>query len=418
MTLRPWHWTLLLALLTASWVGYFAAHPEHLPKAGVGHYRVEVAPQSYHEVWFLDLFAILAANDAVAAGLDPYARNPLDYMRRPHVYGPLWLHLRHLGFTRADVRWLGAALGGAFLLAAVLWLRPGSAGALLWSAAVLCSTPVLAAVERANNDLAVFLVLAPVVPCLLSGRAAVRWLAVPLLALAAELKIYPAAAALVLLATADRTERWRQLLATAVALALVGWHLIASLPPARTILPPLHGVFNFGAEIVLRQLGFAGAALWLIPAALAVLIGLLGWRSPLLAGWQPAAAQRSEVLHFNLAASLLAGCFFAGQHFAYRWIFAVWLVPLLWSLATTAGSAPPRVRSLARLTAGLLLTVLWFETIAVYTLSHLSGARRTELLDDVWRVMQPVEWALATLLILFIAHFARLNLSSRPTPAS
>jgi hypothetical protein len=34
--------------------------------------------------WFLDTYAILATNDAIKAGLDPYLPNPLDDRQRPH----------------------------------------------------------------------------------------------------------------------------------------------------------------------------------------------------------------------------------------------------------------------------------------------------------------------------------------------
>ncbi len=64
---KPRGW---LVALVAGWFGMFALFPELYRFVGLRHYGV----------WFLDTFAILASNDAVARGLDPYAANPLDYL--------------------------------------------------------------------------------------------------------------------------------------------------------------------------------------------------------------------------------------------------------------------------------------------------------------------------------------------------
>src|SRR5688500_1933646 len=96
-------WTVLFAIFAGCWIIFFLLHPEYLTDVGVGHYRFVVGPDEFREIWFMDTTAILAANDAVTAGLDPYASNPLDLLRRPHVYGPAWLHLRHFGLTRENV---------------------------------------------------------------------------------------------------------------------------------------------------------------------------------------------------------------------------------------------------------------------------------------------------------------------------
>ena len=60
-------WWLLVAVSGALLL-CFACWPDRFRALGVNHLGV----------WFLDLHAILASCDAVAAGLDPYAANPLD----------------------------------------------------------------------------------------------------------------------------------------------------------------------------------------------------------------------------------------------------------------------------------------------------------------------------------------------------
>ena len=110
------HWSLRIGLLGMVTLYYWAAffwHPVWLRHIGIIQYKG----------WFLDAFALLASSDAAAMGLDPYAPNPLDYFHRAHVYSHWWLHLHDLGLTRSDVVWVGASLGGAFLLTALWRLR-------------------------------------------------------------------------------------------------------------------------------------------------------------------------------------------------------------------------------------------------------------------------------------------------------
>ena len=403
---RQLFWRVLFVGLIAGWLTFFAFHPHEFFHLGIQRFQFAVAPDRVADVWFLDSYALLASNDAVSAHRDPYAPNPLDYLQRPHIYGPWWLHLRDLGLTRADNFRVGLALGATFLLAALAWLRPRDAGSLRWFLAILGSIPVLLALERANNDLAIFLVLAPVVPCLLSGHAALRWLAVGLVALAADLKFYPAVAALLLLTTAPARElRWR--LAVGVGLlALVAWHVAGGITRIAPSLPAAQGVFTFGATSGFRELGWGGPWPQLLAVALGVILLAGCWRTRLLGDWCPAPAQRREWLHFVLGATLLAGCFFAGQNFAYRWVFALWLAPLLWSLPRDAAT-PAAVRRLAGATGWLLLAALWFDPVCTLVLSQLPGIDLARALHWVFLVEQPFVWALAACLLVFLAHFAR-----------
>jgi hypothetical protein len=131
MVRRLW-W--LMAGAVGAVLALFAAMPDRFRALGVNH----LGP------WFLDLYAILASNDALARGLDPYAHNPLDVFGRPHVYSHWWLSLGSVGLTRDDILWLGAALGTAFVGAALAWLRPRRLGEVVGALAVLnCFTAAL-----------------------------------------------------------------------------------------------------------------------------------------------------------------------------------------------------------------------------------------------------------------------------------
>lgn len=362
--------------------------------------------------WFIDSYAILASNDAVAQGLNPYDHNPLDYFGRPHAYSHWWLRLGDLGLTRADNFWLGLAWVGGFFAVALAWLRPRSLREVAGYALILCSGSIVLAIDRANNDLVVFLLLAGVVPGLLARHRVWRWLTVLWIALAAGLKYYPAAAALVLLAGDDPREVRRQLGLMGAALLLVGLSLRHDLANLGEMMPQPRGLFSFGAQVIFSPLEWGGLQVRAAAGLLGAGIFILGWRSRWLAAWSaPAdAAQRREYLHFVLGAALLCGCFWTGMNYSYRWIFAVWLAPWLWRQVVTSHES----RAARNFSAGLvivLLLALWSDTVmltvlraALFTTPYavVEGWARTSFL-----AVQPLIWLCFAGLLMTLAQFVR-----------
>ena len=117
---------------------------------------------------------------------------------------------------------------------------------------------------------------------------------------------------------------------------------------------------------------------------------------------------------FVLGATLLTGCFFAGTNFGYRWIFALWLAPLLWRLPCDE-TAPAGVRRLARWTRGLLVFALWADPALSALLAHLTGRGVPCAPLERWAAIffaceQPVIWALFACLLAFLTHFVREGL--------
>ncbi|MSU24621.1 MAG: hypothetical protein EXS32_12470 [Opitutus sp.] len=409
MTAPPsprWLWG-ALGVIAAAYFASFAFYPGLFTLLGVNHYGV----------WFLDSFAILASNDALARGLDPYVPNALDYFNRPHVYSHWWLGLGKLGLTRADNFWLGLSLVIAFFAAAVAWLRPREPRELLWYLAIFCSSPILLAINRANNDLVVFVLLAPVVPLLLHAGRWVRLGAVFLIAVAAGLKFYPAIAGLVLLTGDDAREGRGRVLIAVVALAVVGANLRPDLAQFGGLAPRAEGLMTFGARNLLEPLGFSGWRATALGLGCAAVVVAAFLRSRRFAGWEIAPGDRADWLAFTLGAALLAGCFFTGTNYAYRFVFALWLAPLLWRLPRDA-RAPAAVRRLAALTGGLMLYTLWADGVASAALARFHGHVPADTLvrwaDRFFLLEQPLVWAFFCCLLGFLAHFARGGLLGRP----
>ena len=392
-----WLWWLLV-VGAASYFSIFVFYPRWYLAVGTNHFGV----------WFLDNYAILASNDAVSIGRDPWVPNPLDPLNRQHVYSHWWLHLRDFGLTRADNLPVGFVIVAAFFVTAAARLRPREPRELLWSFAVLCSSPILLATNRANNDLVIFLVLAPIVPCLCSRRAWLRLVPVLLIAIAAGLKFYPAIAAPILLAgAAGRERRWR-VMGAALVIGAVVLNVAPDYARIKNFLPKAEGLMTMGAANLFEAIGCGVGVAKLASLALGAVAAVAAARTKIFSGWVIAEEDRTEWWSFVLGALLLTGCFFAGTNFAYRWVFALWLAPLLWRLPRDE-RAPEPVRRLARWTGGLFLAVLWLDpgaTIILTTLvGRVPGGMLMRAADRFFAWEQPVTWAFFGCLLAFLVRF-------------
>ena len=351
------------------------------------------APSAYHFVltwWgiapfqspFLDTGAIITAIECVRYGVDVYVANPCDMLGRPHVYSPVWLAASVLPVTGAWTMPAGLTLDLAFLLSlAAIPFPVGRRDRWMLVVAVLSTTSVYA-VERANNDLAIFVLLVfaavlfawPFKP----GSLALRRCAYPLVVLAALLKFYPAAALVITF-----RERGRDFLIIA-ALSLAGFFIAVALAGpdlARAIaIIPTGSYFTdaFGA----RNLPYGIAELlygpsWqpiidLLPLMLFAVLGLRAlWivaalaRRPALAEALAEMPERLKLL-LIIGAAIVTGCFFTAHNVGYRGIFLIMILPGLLVLARQAdGDDSGRLCSN---TAKLVLFVMWSEALrhAIY----------------------------------------------------
>jgi hypothetical protein len=174
--------------------------------------------------------------------------------------------------------------------------------------------------------------------------------------------------------------------------------------------PKAAGLMTFGAGNLFEAVGLTPGSARLAGLALGGLLFGAFWRVRWLDGWEIAPADRAAWLSFVLGATLLAGCFFTGSNFAYRWVFAVWLAPLLWRLPRDE-SAPQFARQLARLTGLLLVIALWADAAMSAGLARYSGRVSGEGLVNVanrfFLLEQPLTWAFFGCLLAFLALFAR-----------
>jgi hypothetical protein len=382
-----WQSSLLVVLVVASVWAVCLRNPVVWRSTGIGETSVP----------FLDLYALLAAGEVAQAGGDPFQPNPLDPYNRPHVYTTWWLGMGAIGLTRADTKWLGQALAGLCLVAAVFLIRPKRLDESIQAILVLCSPGMLMAVNRGNNDLVVFVIVCAALGCLRSNALSFRALGVTLLAISAALKYYPLAALVVLLAARSRREWSGALILYALVLILAWPALRPGLESAVRYQPRPEWLYAFGAPILFRDFGFHPQSGWLIPTF--IVSGWVAWRARRL--WMAAPSGRwasSEEREFICGAALIVGCFFLGASYVYKLIFAVWLLPWFWR-----GHHSIAKICWARIIWWLLLAVLWLEGLLALVInlviSGLAPAIAHRMLVATLVASQLLTWGLIVCLL-------------------
>ena len=348
---------------------------------------------------FLDLQNLLSAGETAQRGIDPHVSNPLDPYHRLHGYTDWWLVSGAIGLTRADAAWLGMLLIGLTLVSAVLLLRPVDwrQGSLLLL--VLASPPLLLAVNRANHDLVVFVLMCGALACLRQERPVPRAFGVMLLAASAALKYFPLAAALILLDARTRRELLWWCLLYGLVLLLAWPSLEPGLRTAIRHTPAPTWLYAFGAPVVFRDFGIVAPTGWLLAGFLA-LIAATSWPAILAARTSPReAADRTPEREFTCGAVMVVGCFLHGSSYIYKMVFTLWLLPWLWRV-------PPATKEerWRNATFTLLLAVLWLEgsmatviNICFFT-SIVLPATANQMLEITLVVSQLLTWALVACL--------------------
>ncbi len=328
---------------------------------------------------FLDMRAITSAVECAARGVDVMRENPCDELGRPHVYGALWLRLAALGVDRTAAVTLAIALDLAFL--AGLFVLPR---ARRWPEAVVlalafASPAVVFALERANNDLLVWLIALAAAWLLMRGPLC-RALAYGLAALGTLLKFYP----VLLLALLCRERLWRALaigvpLVLALALAVAA---DTSAPLRRfryvSYLTDAFGAQNIAQSLLADHAGapWQKAAILGITAALGVYAVSLSVRMTRRFGLltQVRALSEAEAWPALAGAVLLVGCFFAGPSIVYRGIHLLLVLPAILALWRDAPDTPSRL--LFAGAAWVSVWCLWSEAALNHLLALTHGRER------------------------------------------
>lgn len=383
------HGLWVLGLVSAIWLACFL-FPQVWVATGIGEANRP----------FMDLHGILAACDAAQAGVDPFRPNDFDPYHRPHVYTEWWLELARLGLGRSDTIWLGSVLIAVVLVTAVVLVGPRTRAEGVALFLLLVSPALLLAVNRANNDLVVFVLVSCGLLCFRPVNWPLRALGILLFATAAVLKYYPLVTLVVLLDLRTRRELAAGLALYGLVLVLAWPGLEPGLKSAARFMPQPDWLYAFGAPVFLRNLGVTATAGWLVPAVLLAAWAL--WRAGGKIAEPPAGGsprEQSAEREFMCGAAMLVGLFFLGTSYVYKLIFAVWLLPWLWE-----EQRDPAESRWCRITRRLLLAVVWLEgaMAVVLNLGPWSQSVALGLLKVSLTVSQLLTWALVACLLRFL----------------
>jgi len=391
-----WGWIVALIVTALGMHGFYHLTPKLADMVGLG--------AMYGR--YIDWAALLAAGEAWGAGFGDliYFMNPLDILKRPHSYSNWWLVLGSMGFTREDTGWMALTLVVASIGLASVAASPRSRREYLYLALLLCSPALQLGFARANNDLVIFLLVVAVGWCVASRLPLAQFCGAFVVAFATGLKYYPIVAGGLLLAgPTRRLIVWRGVVFLALAVLVLLSVYEDTLYFSRS-LPAPDGLMSVGAAGVLKRLGvMSGFA----HVALGGIVGLVGWwwidgRAEKLP--RSGAQLNLESAWLIAGALILAGCFWVGMSWAYRWIFAFCLTPALLHPETAREWMRPGERQLI---IWLLPVAMWSDGIGALVLNLLRPVLDPmHYAEAVWLAFQPVQWIVMVVLTVIAARFA------------
>jgi hypothetical protein len=322
---------------------------------------------------FVDVDGSLAAWECARKGVDVILMNPCDILERGYNYSPFWMTIDWIPLDRSDRIAVGITLGIVFLVSLSVLPPPRSGIEMALRLAAVLSTMVVFAVERANPDLLVF-ILVIVMLTLLRRSLIARGFGYCVAFLAGAIKYYPFVLLGLLIRERVRVGfgiAWGSIIGLAFFWFIYAERIIEGLPGIARGVPfgdmfaaknfPL-GTFQV-AQHVTASSGIASRVAAIATISLVVIVtGLMVrlWRGSRI----PDALYRLDESHrlaLLAGALLLSGCFFSGQSVGYRGIFLLLVLPGLFALGRddTVGAIAPA----ARFGAISIPLLMWAEAI-------------------------------------------------------
>ncbi len=395
-----------------------------------------VSPKTYHSVidlWsfvpfdypFIDAEYTSTQIECWRKGVDVYVANPCDALERVQNLPPIWLHLP---FWPSDKNWtniLGLTIDSVFLLSLMALPPPRCARDAIPVLMFLISSSFIFALERANQDLIIF-VLIIIAILLLERSIAARLLGYAAIVVATLLKIYPVVLLILLL-----REHFRTFLVVMVGAVgiIFGYGLSHrhELLAAMANLPiPATFAFGFGASRLPDAMGTLMAHLTRAPdvgsgvatglesspvwyiATYLVMLGATCFIAIRIAasesfGFALIGLTMRESLCLLSGAAVICGCFFAGTSQFYRGVFLLLALPGLFAMARTSPSL--RVAWVTRLT-GCISLLLMFEMPVQRLVRDVFGRFQNGVSFLGWMSFELLWWWVVAALLAILLRYA------------
>jgi len=290
---------------------------------------------------FEDMYGPLSWLECAAKGIDVISADPCDVSGPPFNYGHGVLLFQSIGLTTGDTLWLGAATAVLFFATLLALLKPTNGKQAAYCCALIISSSVMFAAERANLDVVIFLLLT-FSAMLLTRRSAFRFGAYGIIFFAGLIKFYPWAA--LALTLRERTRACLVVIAlSTAALLFYGMYFTGELGIIFSRFPGAGHLISFSGHDLLVILNKTTHKLygqpWLASpteylvarvglAFAGVLIAFVARRLIIRSGGVLKGA-RIDITLFLIGAAVISFCFLFGTNYTYRCIFLLLCVPLL-----------------------------------------------------------------------------------------
>ena len=335
------------------------------------------------EPLFADLHAIISAVECHSRGTNVFENNPCDVIGRPHVYGSLWLKLASFGVGAPHLFVIGLITNLMFMLLVVLLVKPVSGGEFAKSCLILFSSAVTLGVERANNDLILFILLALSAILFTMKDKVAHIFGLLLIYLSALLKIYPSVLFGAVLFIARRNIK-DIIFVMGCAAALTGMWLATNLSEIlllKNIVPAPLDHYATGARAFLAYIGRPYPWVLTIPQGwlLAAFVSVTALASIALAFHLKTIIVRQHRSAFNYAVfifglTILFFTYVINSNYDYRWIFFIFLMPLLFEIqrSATNNRLASRLVTLGFICAAIVMWTEVFRSTRLFGTFHLN----------------------------------------------
>jgi hypothetical protein len=320
------------------------------------------------------MHARVAAYEAWSHGFDVLRNaNPLDPMHRVSTK-PTWgLPISSLGMHRDGLAFAGSAVIVSCLTIFITLIRPQRWTEMCVALLLVCSPGIMLGIERANDDLVYFSLLALVPLALRVKGLTGYWLAWLIIFLIAPAKFYPGAAFTVLLVDMRGRRLFGSMLSAGIVfIALYVFNNWDELMYLSQELPqPLIFLCN-GLSIPFTHLAETNVVSLILGFLLFLSVVVMAFNTCRVSPESDA----SELplwtrYYYILGSSTYTFCFILNSNYDYRFILLIFTLPVLLNLAfrNAMGSA---WASVSRLVLIGLVIVFWADIVAYHAIIRTS----------------------------------------------
>jgi hypothetical protein len=304
--------------------------------------------------YFSDARVITASAESHALGFDPMVYNPRHPSGELMDYPRIWQLLFHLGIDQKDTIYFEAAFVSLFFLGIFLFVGEINHAIAVALACGIFSPAVLLGIERGDNDLVIFFLLALSLTVIRKSTVA----SAGVIAFAFLLKLFPVLAAAVFFKEGRR--RFFKFMTGGIL--FVGTYCILLRNEIRAVRAAVsttdwdsYGIAVNWLEMerLIHNPLLAKLVCYAVIGAMIVLSILLAVRprEP-----QHAATDELHIDAFRMGAAIYVGTYLLGSNFDYRLMFLLFTIPQLTQWLTNSDS---RLRGVARIVFACILYSLW-----------------------------------------------------------